>query len=229
MNEILRGLAMGLIIAVLVIILLLTANFQSVRLAFVVISTAPAVAAGVVVSLYLTGSTLNLQSFMGAIMAIGVAVANSILLVTFAEPPPSTGGSSCRAGCGGRRYWSAPSHLDDKLCDDRGHVADGPGLERRERADGAPCARGHRRAGRGDAGNARRAAGVFRDPPGRSSALVGVDRSGRPYELALRSSRLGICGECRRSGKRRAGFPCVARFQREKLVSFLRSRTSLVT
>ncbi len=85
MNEILRGLAMGLIIAVLVIILLLTANFQSVRLAFVVISTAPAVAAGVVVSLDLTGSTLNLQSFMGAIMAIGVAVANSILLVTFAE------------------------------------------------------------------------------------------------------------------------------------------------
>jgi multidrug efflux pump subunit AcrB len=50
-----------------------------------VISTVPAVLAGVVVVLWLTGTTLNVQSFMGAIMAIGVAVANAILLVTFAE------------------------------------------------------------------------------------------------------------------------------------------------
>src|SRR5439155_7473750 len=50
-----------------------------------VVSTAPAVAAGVVLTLWLTGTTLNVQSFVGAIMAIGVAVANAILLVTFAE------------------------------------------------------------------------------------------------------------------------------------------------
>jgi multidrug efflux pump subunit AcrB len=68
-----------------VIFLLLAANFQSVRLAFVVISTVPAVLAGVAIALWLTGTTLNVQSFMGAIMAIGVAVANAILLVTFAE------------------------------------------------------------------------------------------------------------------------------------------------
>ncbi len=85
MEEILRGLAIGLAMSIVVILLLLTANFQSVRLALVVVSTTPAVVAGVVVMLWLTGTTINLQSFMGAIMAIGVAVANAILLVTFAE------------------------------------------------------------------------------------------------------------------------------------------------
>ena len=85
MDEILQGLAIGLGMSIVVILLLLTANFQSVKLALVVVSTAPAVVAGVVVMLWLTGTTVNLQSFMGAIMAIGVAVANAILLVNFAE------------------------------------------------------------------------------------------------------------------------------------------------
>jgi multidrug efflux pump subunit AcrB len=85
MRQILGGLGIGLGMAVVVIMLLLTANFQSIRLALVVISTTPAVVAGVVIALWLTGTTINLQSFMGAIMAVGVAVANAILLVTFAE------------------------------------------------------------------------------------------------------------------------------------------------
>ena len=85
MRETLRNIAAGLVVAVVVIFLLLAANFQSLRLAFVVVSTVPAVLAGVVLMLAATGTTLNVQSFMGAIMAIGVAVANAILLVTFAE------------------------------------------------------------------------------------------------------------------------------------------------
>jgi multidrug efflux pump subunit AcrB len=85
MNVMFRGLAVGLGLAVVVIFLLLTAYFQSLRLALLVVMTAPAVVAGVAVALILTRTTLNIQSFMGAIMAIGVAVANSILLVTFAE------------------------------------------------------------------------------------------------------------------------------------------------
>ena len=85
MAETFTNITAGLIVAVVVIFLLLAANFQSLRLAFVVVSTVPAVLAGVVVVLWLTGTTLNVQSFMGAIMAIGVAVANAILLVTFAE------------------------------------------------------------------------------------------------------------------------------------------------
>jgi multidrug efflux pump subunit AcrB len=85
MDETFRNVTAGLAVAVIVIFLLLAANFQSVRLAIVVVSTVPAVLAGVAVMLWLTGTTLNVQSFMGAIMAIGVAVANAILLVTFAE------------------------------------------------------------------------------------------------------------------------------------------------
>jgi multidrug efflux pump subunit AcrB len=93
LDEILQGLGVGLLMSVVVILLLLTANFQSVRLALVVVSTTPAVIAGVVVMLWLTRTTVNLQSFMGAIMAIGVAVANAILLVTFAEQHRREGGA----------------------------------------------------------------------------------------------------------------------------------------
>jgi multidrug efflux pump subunit AcrB len=85
MNLIFRGLAFGLALAVVVIFLLLTAYFQSIRLALVAVSSVPAALVGVGVILWLTGTTLNLQSFMGAIMSLGVAVANAILLVTFAE------------------------------------------------------------------------------------------------------------------------------------------------
>ncbi len=85
LDSILDNLAIGLGIAVLVIFLLLVAYFQSVRLALVSVAAVPATLCGVAIMLVLTGSTLNLQSFMGAIMAVGVAVANAILLTTFAE------------------------------------------------------------------------------------------------------------------------------------------------
>ncbi|HTI72880.1 MAG TPA: efflux RND transporter permease subunit [Candidatus Limnocylindria bacterium] len=85
LNQLLDGFRSGLIITVVVIFLLLTANFQSLQLSLVVVSTVPAVLAGTVLALWLTGTTLNIQSAMGAIMSIGVAVANAILLVTFAE------------------------------------------------------------------------------------------------------------------------------------------------
>jgi multidrug efflux pump subunit AcrB len=85
LGEFFAGLTGGLCVAVMVIFLLLTAYFQSVRLALVAVATVPAVVCGVVLALLLTGTTLNIQSFMGAIMAVGVAVANAILLVTFAE------------------------------------------------------------------------------------------------------------------------------------------------
>jgi len=85
MLEMQSGLSIGLGLAVVAVFLLLTANFQSLRLALVTVSTAPAVVAGVVTMLWLTGTTLNIQSFIGSIMSIGVAMANAILLVTFAE------------------------------------------------------------------------------------------------------------------------------------------------
>ena len=79
------GLRTGLLVAVAAIFLLLAANFQSGRLALAILLTVPAVLCGVLLMLRATGTTLNIQSFLGAIMAIGIAVANSILLVTFAE------------------------------------------------------------------------------------------------------------------------------------------------
>jgi multidrug efflux pump subunit AcrB len=98
MQEIFRGLAFGLAIAVVVIFLLLTAYFQSARLALTAVSATPAVLCGVVLALLLTRTTINIQSFMGAIMAIGVAVANAILLVTFAERGRRGGRSAAEAG-----------------------------------------------------------------------------------------------------------------------------------
>jgi len=84
-EETFSGLRVGLLLSVAVIFILLAANFQSFRLALAVVSTVPAVICGVLMILLLTGTTLNVQSFMGAIMAIGISVANAILLVTFAE------------------------------------------------------------------------------------------------------------------------------------------------
>jgi multidrug efflux pump subunit AcrB len=86
-----------------VIFLLLAANFQSFRLAFAVISPVPAVISGVLLMLLLTGTTLNVQSFMGAIMAIGISVANAILLVTFAENARREGASAHDAAIEGGR------------------------------------------------------------------------------------------------------------------------------
>jgi multidrug efflux pump subunit AcrB len=85
MGQIFGGLRSGLVVTVVAIFLLLAANYQSWKLAFVVVSTVPAVLAGVVGILWVTHTTLNIQSFMGGIMSVGVAVANAILLITFAE------------------------------------------------------------------------------------------------------------------------------------------------
>jgi multidrug efflux pump subunit AcrB len=85
LEQTISGLQTGLLLAVGVIFLLLAANFQSIRLAFAVLLTLPAVLSGALLMLRFTGTTINVQSFMGSIMALGIAVANSILLVTFAE------------------------------------------------------------------------------------------------------------------------------------------------
>jgi len=97
MQTTLASLRAGLLLAVIVILLLLTANFQSVRDALIVLSTVPAVLIGVVLALFVTRSTLNVQSMMGAIMSIGVSVANALLLVTFARERRVAGDASEQA------------------------------------------------------------------------------------------------------------------------------------
>jgi multidrug efflux pump subunit AcrB len=85
LTETLDSLQSGLIAAIVVILLILAANYQSFGLAICVLATVPAVILGSMIMLLLTGATLNLQSYMGIIMSTGVSVANAILIVTNAE------------------------------------------------------------------------------------------------------------------------------------------------
>lgn len=107
-GRVFEGLTGGLILAVAVILLLLTAYYQSLPLALIVLATTPAVLAGVVLALLATGTTLNVQSFMGAIMAVGVAVANAILLATFAEENRRAGHDVQHAALEGARHRLRP-------------------------------------------------------------------------------------------------------------------------
>jgi len=75
----------GILLAIVVIFLLLAVNFQSFRVSLIVVAIIPGILTGSFLLLWLTGKTLNIQSYMGCIMAIGVAVANAILFITQAE------------------------------------------------------------------------------------------------------------------------------------------------
>jgi multidrug efflux pump subunit AcrB len=85
LEETIAGLRNGLLLTVAVIFLLLAGNFQSLRLGVAVILIVPAVLCGVTLMLLATGTTLNMQSFMGTIMVLGIAGADSILLIAYAE------------------------------------------------------------------------------------------------------------------------------------------------
>lgn len=97
MEEMFGGLKVGLALAVAAIFLLLGANFQSLRVAMIVLVAVPAALAGSAALLWATGTTLNVESFMGAIMAIGVAIANAVLLVSFAEEARKSGRPAVQA------------------------------------------------------------------------------------------------------------------------------------
>ena len=108
MRTTLASLGIGLLLAIGVIFLLLAANFESARLSFIIFTTAPATLCGVVLMLLATHTTLNIESYMGAIMALGVGTANAILLVTFADERRRTGDSALAAGIEGARARMRP-------------------------------------------------------------------------------------------------------------------------
>ncbi|HEY9196981.1 MAG TPA: efflux RND transporter permease subunit, partial [Mucilaginibacter sp.] len=87
----------GLVVAVLVIFLMLAANFQSFKISFVVLSTVPAVLFGSLLLVKITGATLNLQSYMGMIMSVGVSISNAVLLITNAEELRKHNGDALKA------------------------------------------------------------------------------------------------------------------------------------
>ncbi len=85
MNQSFKTMGLGLILAIVLVYLLMVANFQSWLEPFIIIMAVPGALAGVLWMLVLTGTTINVESLMGAIMAVGVGVANGNLLITFAN------------------------------------------------------------------------------------------------------------------------------------------------
>ena len=188
LQQMLDGLRTGLLMAVVVIFLLLAANFQSLKLSFLRDLDRPGRRLRALSSRSgLTGTTLNIQSFMGAIMAIGVAVANAILLVTFAERSRH-GRRDARWTRPWRRAQPFAPHPDDQPRHDRRHDADGSGLGRRRPANRAAGARGRGWTGPRDRGNA---VGPSRDlcpgssPRARRSTSLETDR---PNEIRTQNS-----------------------------------------
>jgi multidrug efflux pump subunit AcrB len=97
LTDTLDSLQTGLIVAIIVIFLMLAANFQSFKVSLVTLCTVPAVLLGSLGLLMITGSTLNLQSYMGMIMSVGVSISNSVLLVTNAEELRQHSGDALKA------------------------------------------------------------------------------------------------------------------------------------
>jgi multidrug efflux pump subunit AcrB len=97
MNDSFKDLGIGLLFAAVFVYLLMVVNYQTFGDPFVVILALPATLCGIVTMLFITGTTLNVPSLMGAIMAVGVASANSILLVTFAREQQLKGHSAFEA------------------------------------------------------------------------------------------------------------------------------------
>ena len=97
MNTAFSGLALGLIGAVVLIYLLIVVNFQSWLDPFVIITALPAALAGIVWMLFTTGTTLSVPALTGALMCMGVATANSILVVSFARERLAATGDAVRS------------------------------------------------------------------------------------------------------------------------------------
>jgi multidrug efflux pump subunit AcrB len=97
MRDSFRNLGIGLLFAAVFVYLLMVVNYQNFGDPLVVMLALPATLCGIVTMLFITGTTLNVPSLMGAIMAVGVASANSILLVTFAREQQLKGRSAFRA------------------------------------------------------------------------------------------------------------------------------------
>ena len=120
------GLGAGIIFAIVLVYLLMVVNFQSWTDPFI-ITALPGALCGIVWVLFITGTTLSVPSLMGAIMAIGVATANSILLVTFANDERRAGPERRRGRARRGIHASAPGD-HDRSSDDHWHAANVSGL-----------------------------------------------------------------------------------------------------
>ena len=199
MIEMFRALGIGLAVAVFVILVLLTAYFQSPRLGLISISAVPGVLAGIATILYVTNTGLNIESFMGSIMSLGVSVSNSVMLVAFMNDHWKGGASATEAAVAGARE-RLRAILMTACAMTVGMVPMALALERGSQMQ-APLGPGSdRRAG--DVDICHLAGGPLdfrgRDRPERGP--LAIDLPGRPRKLALRPEP-GFAGEGE-SGKR---------------------------
>ncbi len=149
MNTAFSGLEFGLLGAVVLIYLLIVVNFQSWIDPLIIVSALPAALAGIVWMLFATHTPLSVPALTGAIMCMGVATANSVLVISFARDRLAVLGDGVRAAveAGSTRF--RPVHHDGAR-DDHRHGADGARHGRRRRAERPARPRRHRRAGRRD-------------------------------------------------------------------------------
>ena len=176
------GLVSGLLFSIILVYALIVVNFQSWLDPFIIIAALPGALAGIVWLLFLTGTHISVPALTGAIMCVGVATANSILVVSFAKEQMEAGLNCCRCSALRRFYALPPGHHDGAGDDDR-HGADGFGIGRRRRAERAagPCR--YRRPVAGDLRHADLRSGfLLLHAPQRSS-----DRAshGRTFRLRL--------------------------------------------
>ena len=194
MNTAFSGLGFGLLGAIVLIYLVIVVNFQSWVDPFVIITALPAALAGIVWMLFATHTPLSVPALTGAIMCMGVATANSILVVSFARER-----LEITRRCGHRRARGRlhpfPSGADDRPGHDHRHGPDGAGARRRRRAERAPGPRGDRRAAvRHRRHPAVRAGGVQPRPPAAGCA------SPRRRPTGLRRSCMSNTPEVMRHG-----------------------------
>ena len=197
MLEMFQSLGIGLGAAVFVIFILLTAYFQSPRLALISVGAVPGVVAGIVTVLFFTGTSLNIESFMGSIMCLGVSVSNS-RHARHLHGRALEEGLARPGGSDHRRQRATPPHPDDRLRDDHRHGPHGPGAGKRQPDAGPPRPRGHRRTHHV---HLRHPAGrplYLRLRPRAQGLPIGLDPPLRPQEFALRPGGAGRGGRARR-------------------------------
>ena len=143
-----RNLGLGLILAIILVYAVLVVLFQSWVDPFIIMMAVPGALIGILWTLAMTGTTINVASLMGAIMSVGIAVSNSILVVSFANDLRSRNESLTpfEAVIEAGQDAAAPDH-DDGAGDDHRHDPDGAGARRSRRAERAARPRRDRRSG----------------------------------------------------------------------------------
>jgi hypothetical protein len=140
-------LGLGLIFAIMLVYFLMAVNFQSWLDPFIILMALPGALAGIVWMLFVTQTTFSVPSLMGSIMCIGVATANSILMVVFANDQRLEGMDARRPRW--PRAYPHPARADDRPGDDYRHAAHGARLGRGRRAERAAGTRRDRRPAAG--------------------------------------------------------------------------------